>query len=367
MSDKIKKDLKKSNINATSDFDFYQIERKSKYLLDCKVKRTLDEVSFEFTYHQEQPFEKIRELSIVFKYQALINIQNLINDVKRIKISLNPGNLTYDTNMMPKAIMRDIYKDTSFNENDFISQYKALIGYVLQNKYSFEDYYQGGNQLLNKNKITTPFLEAKTLNELVDILNKEYNNVQNKLKNNYIEVDKRKFKRLKIINRVGIGLLIISIFVGGYFGGYRLYEETLFNQANEAYIKQDYISVRDILENIGVSRMNINTKYILAFSNVKVESLTDEQQNNILSSVSLNSDERILEFWIYLGKSDMEEAIDIAKQLGNEEYIAYGYMKEKAIIENDTSLSGSEREEKLKEIENNLEELNLGNEDSTNQ
>ena len=90
MSDKIKKDLKKSNINATSDFDFYQIERKSKYLLDCKVKRTLDEVSFEFTYHQEQPFEKIRELSIVFKYQALINIQNLINDVKRIKISSIP-------------------------------------------------------------------------------------------------------------------------------------------------------------------------------------------------------------------------------------------------------------------------------------
>ena len=28
--------------------------------------------------------------------------------------------------MMPKAIMRDIYKDTSFNENDFISQYKIL-------------------------------------------------------------------------------------------------------------------------------------------------------------------------------------------------------------------------------------------------
>lgn len=63
------------------------------------------------------------------------------------------------------------------------------------------------------------------------------------------------------------------------FWWYRLYEETLFNQANEAYIKQDYISVRDILENIGVSRMNINTKYILAFSNVKVESLTDEQKN----------------------------------------------------------------------------------------
>ena len=109
MNEIIKQEFKKSKINATSDFDFYQIERKSEHLLDCKVFRTLDEVNFEFQHNHEKPFEEIRNLSLTFKYQALINIQYLLKDSKRIKISLNPNNLVFDTNMMPKAIMRDVY------------------------------------------------------------------------------------------------------------------------------------------------------------------------------------------------------------------------------------------------------------------
>lgn len=364
MSETIKQEFKKSKINATSDFDFYQIERKSEHLLDCKVFRTLDEVDFEFQHNHEKPFEEVRNLSLTFKYQALINIQYLLKDSKRIKISLNPNNLVFDTNMMPKAIMRDVYTTDTYNENEFVKQYKSLIGYVLQNKYTFNDYYQGGNQLLSKNKATNAFAEVSTLNGLLEVLNKEYANIQEKLQHSLIEVDKRKYKRLNILNKIVILLLVLSIAGLGYFGFFRLNEETTFKTANEEYIKQDYISVRETLENVNVDRMSVNTKYILAVSNIKTESLSDEQKNNILASVTLNADERILEFWIYLGKSNMDKAIDLAKQLGNTEYTAYAYMKEKAKVENDKNLSGADREEKLKQIENSLKELDINNGES---
>lgn len=359
MGQTIKQNFKKSKINAVNDFDFYQLERKSDYLLDCQILRSLNEVSFEFICNHEKAFEEVKKLSLIFKYQALINIHYLLKDSKRIKISLNPNNLVFDTNMMPKAIMRDVYTTDSYDETDFVKQYKALIGYILQNKYTFTDYYQGGNQLLSKNKSTAAYLDVTTLDELMETLNKEYNEVQEKLQHSLVEVDKHKYKRLTILNKVVIVLLVLVIGGFGYFGIYRLNEESTFKVANEEYIKQDYISVMDTLQNISVDHMNTNTKYILAVSNVKVESLTDEQKDNILANVSLNSDERILEFWIYLGKSDMTKAIDIAKQLGNTEYIAYGYMKEKSRVENDKSLSGSEREEKLKEIESRLKDLDI--------
>lgn len=364
MSETIKKGFKKSKINAASDFDFYQLERKSEYLLDCSIFRTLDEVNFEFQYNHEKTFEEVRKLSLTFKYQALINIQYLVKDSKRIKISLNPNNLVFDINMMPKAIMRDVYTTDTYNEKDFVKQYKSLIGYVLQNKYTFNDYYQGGNQLLSKNKATNPFFEVTTLTELLEILNKEYSAIQEKLQHSLIQVDKRKYKRLNILNKIIILLLILSIAGFGYFGLFRLNEETTFKIANEEYIKQDYISVRETLEKVSVERMSVNTKYILAVSNVKTESLSDEQKNNILASVTINADERILEFWIYLGKSNMDIAIDLAKQLGNTEYTAYAYMKEKAKVENDKNLSGAEREEKLKQIENSLKELDINNGES---
>lgn len=366
MSHIVKKQFKKSSININSDFDIYQLERKSDYLLDCQILREQDKLTFEFYHQHERPFEEIKSLSLSFQYQALLNIQYILKDAKRIKISLNPNNLTFDVNMMPKAIMRDIYED-QFDEQDFVHQYKSLIGHVLQNKYTFNDYYQGGQQLLSKNKNTSAYAEITSFVELIDTLNKEYKKIQDQLQKSMIEVDRKKYSRMKIGSRVLSVLFVITLLAGGYLGGFRLLEEKTFNKANEEYIKQDYISVMETLENVSVDRMSTNTKYILATSNIKTEALTDEQKNNILSSVTLNADERILEFWIYLGKSDHEQAIDIAKQLGNKEYIAYGYMKEKSKVENDKSLSGTQREEKLKEIESYLDELDINSDDLENE
>lgn len=359
MSGIIKKEFKKSNIHATSEFDFYQLKRESAYLLNCEVTRNSDEILFEFQIGSEESFSKIRYLPQSLKYQGLINIKHLYEDAKRLQISLDPENLYYDTNMMPKAICRDVYEDMQWNEEDFVQQYKSLIGYVLQQKYTFHDFYEGGNQLLSKNKMTAAYLKATKLDEVVQLLDTAYRGYQEKMQSTIVEVDKKKYSRVKIVSRITTVLLIGCIGVAGYFGVYRLQEESSFNKANEAYIKQDYVSVIETLKGMPVARMNTNTKYVFAISNIKTEALNDEQKNNILAAITLNSDARILEFWIYLGKSDMDMAVDVAKQLGNKEYLAYAYMKEKAFVENDKSLSGAQRDEKLKGIEENIKKLEL--------
>lgn len=360
---KINKNFKKSNVSMNDDFDIYQLERKSNHLLDCSISKTLDEVSFSFTYGDENFFDDIKELSLSSKYRALINIKYLLEDINRVKFSLDPSNLMYDLNLMPKIIMRDIYEDDLGMKNDFLTQYKSLIGYVLQNKYQFNDYYDGGLQLLSKNKVTAPYKDIESVADIVTTLNGAYEKLQTTLKTTLIEVDKKKYRNLKIFNRVISIFLVASLATGIFFGFYKLNESKTFNAANEAFIKQDYITVVETLNNTKVGQMNGNTKYILAVSNIKIESLTEEQKSNILSSVSLNADTRILEFWIYLGKNETEESIDIAKQLGNKEYIAYGYMTLKSQVENNSSLTGAEREEKLKEIESSLKELNINTDD----
>lgn len=361
MNEIIKKTYKKSNIIANSEYDFYKLTRKSCDFLDCNIERINDDIIFEFIVNNEKPFTMVRNLNLESKYQSLINIQGLYEEFCNLNISLIPENIYCDINMLPKIMMRDVNSEQVDKENEFLKQYKALIGFVLQNKYTYEDYYQGGNKLLSKNKYTEAFVEVNSFNEIMEKLNEEYKKVKEKIDNTIIEVDKRKYKNMRITNRVCIVLLSILIIASGYFGVFRLNEEITFNEANRKYITQDYISVLNILNKTKVSRMNKNEKYILAVSTIKTESLTEEQKNNILSSVTLNADDRILEFWIYLGKNDMAQAIDIAKQLGNKEYLAYGYMKEKSIVENDKSLSGTEREEKLKTIEDNLKNIDILN------
>lgn len=364
MIESVKKEFKKSNIEASTEFEFYQIQRKSNYLIDCIVQREMDEVCFEFLFDTEKSFHRIKELPRLSIYQALLNIEHLFLDSQRLNISLHPDNLYFDTNMMPKAMMRDVYEENDENKNKFVLQYKALIGCMLQSKYSFDDFHQGGNQLLTKNKNTMAFVNASSVEEIIELLYKEYRNLQEKLQYSMIEVDKKKFKSIRFFNKITILLLIVSISLGGYFGFFRLKETSTINKSNEFFIKQDYISVLTTLKDVKISRMNSISKYIYAVSNIKTETLNEEQKNNILSNIAFNSDTRILEFWIHLGKSDLNEAIDVAKQLGNKEYLAFGYMKQQSQIENDKDISGEERDEKLKAVEENLKSLELMEEQS---
>ena len=77
--------------------------------------------------------------------------------------------------------------------------------------------------------------------------------------------------------------------------------------------------------------------------------------------MTLTSNEKILNYWIDLSRSEYDAAIDIAKQLRNKEYLLYGYMKQKAYIEGNNSLSGQAREEQLKKVEQNIKELSNKN------
>jgi len=162
---------------------------------------------------------------------------------------------------------------------------------------------------------------------------------------------------MKYFRRIGSVIIIILATVCGYFGLFINPENNAVIEGKESYVKQDYINTIESLKDIKVDRLSANSKYIYAVSYIKTDALSDEQKNNILASVAIYSNEKILNYWIYLSKNGYNEAIDIAKQLGNKEYLLYGYMKQKSYIESNSLLSGQERETQLKEVESNIKDL----------
>lgn len=60
---------------------------------------------------------------------------------------MQPQNLFYDLHGSVKAKSRDVLSASTDREEQFLNAYKAVIGYALQNKYTFEDYLRGGMQL----------------------------------------------------------------------------------------------------------------------------------------------------------------------------------------------------------------------------
>ncbi|MGO5072471.1 type VII secretion protein EssB/YukC [Clostridium sporogenes] len=361
MENTINVTVKKSNLNSNSEFDFYQIAQKSENLLDCNIHREEDQIQFQFFVGEEKRFDEIRNFSIAYRYQSLINVIYLLEVAKKVDFSMSPMNLYFDINMMPKIMMRDVYRDDKYNEEKIVKEYKSLIGYTLQNKYSFEDYFNGGEKLLLKSKVTRPYASLNTVKDLCHTLIAEFKKYQEELRKTKIEVNKNKFRNLKYFSRIGSIVVLILAILCGYYTFFIIPENKAVIKGNESYVKQDYISVIESLKDIKLDRLSTNSKYIYALSYIKTDALSEEQKNNIFASVTLTSNEKILNYWIDLSRSEYDAAIDIAKQLRNKEYLLYGYMKQKAYIEGNNSLSGQAREEQLKKVEQNIKELSNKN------
>src|SRR5699024_9823537 len=95
-------------------------------------------------------------------------------------------------------------------------------------------------------------------------------------------------------------------------------------------------------------------KYILASSYITVESLADDEKENIMKNVSLKSDENYLLYWIYNGRGDFEESVDTAKYIDDPQLIMYGLIKKIEQAKNDPDLTGTEREEEVNELQEQL-------------
>lgn len=146
----------------------------------------------------------------------------------------------------------------------------------------------------------------------------------------------------------------------GYIGNDRIVKEPYQRaviELSDAYVQSDYVTCIDCMRDVKVQKMTAPQKFMLANAYVRSENLTQEQKDNILAKMTLNDTESKLDYWIYLGRSDTEQAADIALRLSDDQLLLYAYMKEKAITEENTELTGAEKSDKLNEITKKMEPL----------
>lgn len=349
--------IRKSNFNASKEFDFYQLTRQSSSLIGCNVLRGEDEYTFDFKVDNAKPFNEIINCKLIFKYLALMNLKDLMYVAQELKFEINSENIYYDINMVPKVLVRDIYHESKYDEEHFLNAYKSMIGFVLNPKYTFNDYYQGGGKLLAKSKITSKYSNIDNVDALYSVLVEEYLKLEEIMQTKQIEIDKKKYRGMKIYQRLSIAVIVALVAITGNYLFNVVPEKTSKIAASDSFIKQEYIKTLEEFRNVAIDKLSNINKYVYAVSYIKTDALSAEQKNNILAGVSPTSNEKILDYWIKLDRGQVTDAIDLAKQLGSKEYTLYGYMKYKQQVESDSSISGEEREKQLKEIESKIEEL----------
>jgi type VII secretion protein EssB len=163
--------------------------------------------------------------------------------------------------------------------------------------------------------------------------------------------------RYRIFKWLGIvATIIVLITAGGliYTFGVLVPQQNRIIAGQSAYAVGDYNTVTTTLKNDDPKKLSPSVQYILATSYVNMDSLTKKQKQEITNNLSPKSSTNTLLYWIDLGRGQFSQALDLAKNIGDNQLTLYAYTKLYDATKADNNLSGSTKQERLTNYEQNI-------------
>lgn len=358
MSDLIQEVIKKSDLKAKNSFEYGRIYRLGLPFAEVEFEENEESVLLSFNLQGLKSSSGIKNESVENKYRFLVNIGKLYESWKVYNFSLRPDNIFYDENMIPVVKFRDLRdKDEDVDDKDFIDIYKAYVGGVLGSKYTIENVIDSGVSVLEKEKSISEIYECKDIESIQDLLRKRYRSIYELEKNTKIKISKKRNKTKNIIAIASSALLFMALLLLVWLFFFRLKDSDRLVLAYESFVQKDYVDCIKSMEDVDIDDMDKTTKYILAYSYAATEDLKSDEISEIVNRISYKSDERELEYWIYLERLDCEKAEDLAKALSDDQLLIFAYMKERNVLEQDTVKSGADKQARLSQLENDIKTL----------
>ena len=273
----IEETVRKSHLNASSEFDFKKIGRRQEGFLNCTIEEDKESLTISYDIHNLLPWSEIRREKRELIFAALIDAGKLQNSAEMYNFTLNPDNLFYDIQGRVFVKARDVYgSDKEYAQEDFLKEYKSLIGSTLVKKYKVEDYNSGGEDLLSEDKFLSVIMECTDVEQILDKLHQEFFRYRKEHKARFVEISRLKNRTRKIALGISTIFFMISAALLSYqFLWIQPYEKAVI-AANEVYLQSDYSGTIEAMAPVDVSRMNVYQKYILAYFCVRCESFSDD-------------------------------------------------------------------------------------------
>jgi len=355
---KLKTLIKISDLNAKKSNEINRIAYENPYLVPCEVDIKEEEVNFIYNLNHLELFSDIKEKKTVEKLRVALNVGNIFSILEEYSFKLEPNNLYYDYNYNVKVLNRDIrLEEEIIDYEDIVLQYKSLIGYLFNEKYSYDDFYEGGIDLIKANKKLEKYILINNVKEIRNELLLDLKNQEKDDKENYVEIRSTSLKIKKY------SIIIMAVMILG-LSTYAIYNAVFLNpfnenviKANNYYMVQDYEQVIKCLEKTRGLKLDKESKYKLAYSYIISENLSDTQKKNIITNLNAKSDENILDYWIALGKSKYDEAIDLAKKVQDDELTLYALLNKDKYIQDNDKITGEEKQKQQESLKTEIDKL----------
>lgn len=354
---KISVTAKKSELQAKTLYDYKKLEYPQERFLDCVIEEKAETLEFIYDTAGYHPFSDIHNIVRTEKLRVLADAARLVTCRKEYSFSMDPQNLFFDESFRVYILERDVRSTKGGNDDEFLIEYKCLIAYALQDKYGYYNYLEWGDDLFKKNKFLQKLYLLENAEEVTTVLWEDYYRLREEIKAHKLLVNKSAYRSGRVYMIISTLFLVGCIALIGYF---YLFDRPIMEaklQAEIDFLNSDYIRVIDDLSAVTMEQLDYDQKYILSVAFVNMESLTAQQKKNILEKLPVNGEEKLMEYWIYIGRLNPLEAENIAMQRSDDELLLYAYMLEKDLTETDTQMTGEEKAAKLSELESKIKTL----------
>ncbi|MGL4662556.1 MAG: type VII secretion protein EssB [Culicoidibacterales bacterium] len=288
---------------------------------------------------------------------VLKNIGNLYTShLKGYTHLLHPNNLYVDDNNIPYVLYRgyvDVMEPLEQVEGDLVRQYQALVFSLFDLKYDFESLYDGALEFVKKTSFLEKVYNAQTMQELQDVIAISYHQEKERYERNHIAILKNRYR---VFQNTGILAMILAVIMVIPLSWMLLAKGPFDDKmatASGYYAAERYGDVVSTLSRENVNVLPLAQKYMLARSYLELEPMSNQNKTSAKKSLTYDSDPRVFQFWISLGRDDYKMALDVAKSMNID---AYGYVasfKAVEIIKRSTG-SGEQKERDLKIYEDEV-------------
>ncbi|USK58765.1 type VII secretion protein EssB [Peribacillus asahii] len=294
----------------------------------------------------------------IFASQLIKKVEN--HSLNRLHVIVCPENIVVDESLTPYFLHYGVKESLPPYEKDeerLLQELRATVAEIVDKKYSFFQYLSL-YQTLELSPIAAKILAASNINELQERIREHLTVLEQRAKEE-ITVTKKKWN---VTRYTALGLLI-ALVPALLFSLYTLVlaqpKQSAFINSQEAFLKNQYSEVITSLLDYEVEDMPNVVQYQLAQSYIMISKdleLKDYQKDTLQQIITLQTDPQYYNYWIQIGRGNAKEALDIAYSLEDISIIIYGLYQYKKEVKADDELKAEEKQQKLKEIQSELDE-----------
>ncbi|WP_242237336.1 type VII secretion protein EssB [Streptococcus acidominimus] len=305
---------------------------------------------------------RLGELTVEEQLRHLLNIGRLYEELafSKYTYSFEPESIVFTMNASPRFIHKGIKGQVPpydlLTADEFLQRYKAMILSLLDDKTDYSSLMDGKLPFYKGNLFCETVLEAESILDVVSLLQEKYTEEKDFNEQHYSRTPNSLLTKLKFSALISSIVALCSLVGIAYLLFFALPRQEMISTIRLAFIQEDYSQVISSVKNIDSKSLSQDDKYIVAYSVVMTEHLTDEQKAE-LSKISSQSNEDYLRYWVLIGQAKIDEAIDIASFLDDPQLLMYGMTKKIDEIQRDPEMTSEERTEKINGYKSKLEEL----------